>query len=627
MALHPRATADGHAPGALAGTALFALLSGAFLWLPGRVTPWLWVAVGTLALGVCLLLPDRRWFARAGLLRWVVVGYLAAVLMSAGMHHLALTRLDPAAYITAGRGTAYWGDVLLLRQTAVYLLFPILLMVGVALFQNVEKPATRLILLPLLLLPSLAVALYQSYVDFGFWNRTAATWSERVPGLGSDVNGFGISLFLLFPITLTAMVAASAKWLKGLYGLILILICWAVFASGSRTAFVGTLLLLPVFFVLRQRVGGPRKRKGSGVRVAAVAATLVIVLLAGGVLLNSGPLRDIPLAKRLQHSLELVRKNGDLRRFSSRWELGLQAVRMTALSPVAGWGPGGFWRQVDNMRTRYGERPGYLDNAEDLYLQVAAELGLPAVGGMLLFFLIPMGRGMGSGARGGEPLQRFTVGMAIATLAVTLVLCLTGPHIFSPEVAWIVCVLLGFVWAAGMDGGARQPPVRIRPAWAAAAVVIFLTLFGAGTYAASLGGKGYLAIQRASWWPLKNEYGLYFPWEDWGPPYGKMVWTSRKSSTRIRMRHNRISLTVFAPGATAQPEKPLLVTISVDGKLLDRLSFSTTGTRKLTYFLPGKRNRSIFFQTEVNRTFVPRAVGLGDDRRVLGIALSPVYQR
>ncbi len=625
MRMRPWASDAGHHVGAVAGTVLFIVLSCAFLWLSGRVMPWVWVAVGGLSLGVGLLLPDRRWLVNADLLVWLAAAYLTAVLMSAGLHHLALRRLDPAAYITAARGTAYWGDAVLLRQTAVYLLFPVLLMVCVALFQNTANPLAQLKLLPLLLLPSLVVALYQALVDFRFWNRSTATWGDRVPGLGSDVNGFGITLFLLFSVSLSAMCSTTDRRVKMLYGGVLILICWALLASGSRTAFGGILLMLPVFFVLRQRMGGDCRRRGSiGVHGITVAAVLLIVLLAGAALLSSGGVRKIPLAKRLQHSLELIRREGDARRLSSRWELGLQAARMTALSPWAGWGPGGFWRQVDNVRTRYGERCGYIDNAENLYLQVAAELGVPMLGALVLFFLIPMKRCLRGGG-GGQPLQRFTREMAIATLVVTMALSLTGPHIFSPEVAWIVCVLLGFVWVTGMENATR-PPKRVRPAWMAAAVLVFMALFLFGTYSASLGKRGYAATEQASWWPLKNEYGLYFPWEDWGPPYGKMVWTSKKSSTRIRMRANGLSLTVFAPGATARPQNPLTVTLRVNGKLLDRLVFSEGGRRRLTYFLPGPRNREIFFQTEASRTFVPRKVGMGNDRRVLGIALSPIRQ-
>jgi len=171
-----------------------------------------------------------------------------------------------------------------------------------------------------------------------------------------------------------------------------------------------------------------------------------------------------------------------------------------------------------------------------------------------------------------------------------------------------------------------RPARKIRSRVAAGVMVAFLVVFSAGSYAFSLGDRGYAAMQRASWWPLKNEYGLYFPWENWGPPYGKMVWTSQKSSTRIKMRQNGLAFTIYAHGATATSEEPLVVTLSIDGKPLDRLVFSSPGARKLDYFLTGPRNREVFFQTDVSRTFVPRKLGLGNDRRVLGIALSPIRQ-
>jgi hypothetical protein len=171
-----------------------------------------------------------------------------------------------------------------------------------------------------------------------------------------------------------------------------------------------------------------------------------------------------------------------------------------------------------------------------------------------------------------------------------------------------------------------KPVLKIRSGWMTGVSLAFLVAFSAGTYSVSLGSRGYAAVEQAAWWPLKNEYGLYLPWEIWGPPYGKMVWTSKKSSTRIKMRQNGLSFTIYAHGATARPENPLSVTLSIDGKPLDRLLFSSPGTRKLDYFLPGPRNREVFFQTEVSRTFVPCKLGLGNDRRILGIALSPIRQ-
>jgi len=614
----------GQQAGHFIGMALFALLSSAFLWLSGIGSPWLRVAVSAPALVICVLLPDRRWLGRGRGLLWLMFAYTAAVLVSALMHRLALGRLDPAAYITVARGTAFWGEGTLMRQTGVYLLFPLLLVISMALFQNMGNGLEYLKMLPLLVLPSLGVAVYQAYVDFHFWNPSARVWTDRVSGLGSDVNGFGMTLFLLFPITLMSLVLSRDKTKKTLYSLLLVLMCWAVFLSGSRTAFGGILLVIILSLPVHRGLMG--KKISAGRMVAwSSAAVLVAALLVGGVLLKGGWLQEMPLARRLQHSFESWKRTADPRRLSSRWELGQQAVRMIRLSPWAGWGPGGFWRQVDNMRARYGEHRGYIDNAENLYLQVAAELGLPLLVVVLLFFLVPVHAAIRIRDRIADPRLRFAVGMVVCTLSVMMVLCLTGPHTFSPEVAWIVCALLGCLFSTGLKFG-WQPALKTRFRARTGVAVAFMVVFAAGTYASSLGSRGYAAVEQASWWPLKNEYGLYLPWENWGTPFGKMVWTSKKSSTRIKMRQNGIAFTIFAHGATARPEEPLTVILSIDGKPFDRLLFSSPGVRKLDYFLPGPGNREIFFQTDVSRTFVPRKLGLGNDRRVLGIALSPIRQ-
>lgn len=602
---------------------LFVLLGGLFLWLPGWGSYWMKVGVGALTLGICVLLPDRRWIINGGILPWLALLFMAAVLISTLLHYLALNRLDPGAYITAGRGTAYWGEGLLIRQTAVYLLFPVLLLISIAIFQNTESGIGCLQLLPLLLLPSLGVALYQAHVDFSFLNDSARIWTDRVPGLGSDVNGFGISLFLLFSATLTALMLSSGRAMKVIYGFVLFLICWALFASGSRTAFGGILLMTLLIFPVRRWVLG-RGIPGGRRLHRSLAAIAVALALAGGLFfIRGGSLQDIPLVNRLQHSYQLVKKSGDPKRFSTRWELGLQAGRMIKRSPWAGWGPGGFWRQVDNIRTKYGERRGYIDNAENLYLQVAAELGLPALAAMLLFFLLPVYAAVSVNQKNADPRQRLAAGMLTGTVLVMMVLCITGPHTFSPEVAWITSVMLGYLFSFGLKYG-WKPFAKIRRPLLIAAFVLPSAALCAGAYAASLGSRGYTALQHAPWWPLKSEYGLYLPYKNWGPPHGKMVWTSEKSSTRIIMRHNTLSFKVVVYGANAIGPQPLAVTLSVDGKLLDRIYFSDAGSRQLTYFLPGPRGREIFFETQVSRSFIPKEMGMGSDGRVLGVALSPI---
>jgi len=50
-------------------------------------------------------------------------------------------------------------------------------------------------------------------------------------------------------------------------------------------------------------------------------------------------------------------------------------------SPVAGLGPGGYQRNLDNVRYRYAEDPKYrfVDIACNHYLQMAVELGIPGL--------------------------------------------------------------------------------------------------------------------------------------------------------------------------------------------------------------------------------------------------------
>lgn len=583
---------------------------------------WLLVGVAVLLAMAALLCCARSWIRLQRMLPALALLLAAWVCMSMIAHGTALSALGPATYITAGRGTAYWGLGLLLRTGSLYLLLGLLMVVFAGYFQWAEKPLRSLSILPAVFLPSLLVALYQSYGKVGFLNPFVRVWHGRAPGLGSDVNGFAVSMVFVFPLAWMALRQASDRLQKVVNGLVLVLIPWCVLLVGSRTAFAG-IVLVALGFPLAYRPARTEKlslarRWGPAGVAVLLSGLLLAVVLSSGTRIS----RQLPLLDRLRQSYQMLRSGDNPRRLSSRIELGLQALRLVKAAPLAGWGPGGFWRNLDNIRVRHGEKPGYVDNAENLYLQLGAELGIPGLAVVLGLFFLPLWALKGAWSRISVSEERPTVFLAAWTLLVTAGLCFTGPHLLLPDVLWLFCIFGGYVYAAA--GCAVPPaPVRRHRAFFAAAALVMSLLFAAGTYATAFGTQGYRATRQAAWWPLKGEYGLYFPYEDWGPPTGEMVWTAENAAIHVFMKKNVLAFKVAVNPASLKNGQPLHLKIRVDGRVVGQLDFSRPQVRLLAYDLPLLKNRRVLLQIDVSHTFVPRRQGMGNDTRRLGVALGP----
>jgi len=144
-------------------------------------------------------------------------------------------------------------------------------------------------------------------------------------------------------------------------------------------------------------------------------------------------------------------------------------------------------------------------------------------------------------------------------------------------------------------------------------------IFTVGSYATSLGSKGYERIQSAEWWPSKGEYGYYYPVERWGEK--KMVWTMQRSSRRHFIKKDIVGFEIFAHPKNCRGPEGLKVTIGFDDTIIDELHFFMGGSRYLQYYLPDLAKQTVLLQMETNRTFQPYRSGLGNDKRKLAVAL------
>ncbi len=211
-------------------------------------------------------------------------------------------------------------------------------------------------------LVSSAMALIQYFgatAPFGGWVNQpeigVAYANLRQRNQFASLTSMGLAALVLW---IAAAQTRSAKWTLPLAMPIAVLLGLGNAASSSRTGMVQLFLLCALLWCWR---GGARSRNRVYLMVAA------IVGYCGGLILLAGP--DTGMLARLRDGDSIC---------SSRITLWSNVLHLVAQKPWSGWG----WGELDyaHFITLYpGERfCDILDNAHNLPLHLAVELGVPA---------------------------------------------------------------------------------------------------------------------------------------------------------------------------------------------------------------------------------------------------------
>lgn len=548
--------------------------------------------------------------------------YSLWIAISAVLHNMALRSLEPWTYITVSKGLVGWGLEGLKVFTISYFFFPVLLLALIKLFQDKNVSRWQL-LIPIIFIPSMMVALYQGLVNIQFLNSHLAARIHRVSGLVTDYNGFGISTFLVFPFCISGIILAEKWWKKACYIVLAVMALWCLFLSGSRTGFLGILIFSLIFPYIW--IWASSDREKSRRRFFTVSAVLFVLMISaaviGGQIIKNGTSSSSVLVKRLADSYYCFREGGMSKLAPSRFEMGLQAVRLTFDSPLAGWGPGGFWRNADNIRYKNGEKYNHLDNANNQYLQMSSELGIFGALTNLILHLIPLWMIFCVRRKITNRKERWTVGICFSIVCIMMMLYLTGPHIILPDVLWILLIYMALLVVCSLKYGYLFKRVNSRILAASlGAITIFFIL---GTYDNTFGRNGYKNLLQAEWWPLKNQYG-YYKYENWQG--NKMRWTMEKSGMQLTADSDIFGFTVFAAPHNIGTSG-LILNIFINESLLDQIRFTQSGSRYLAYYVSSIKGKEIVIETYVNSTFNPLKMGISADNRDLGVALSRISFR
>jgi len=403
-----------------------------------------------------------------------------------------------------------------------------------------------------------------------FWRMT-----RRISGGAADPNSLG----LLCALVLVVLLARIARGKAGRSGpLTAALLAAGLLLSGSRTGLA--LLVLGVVILLAS--GG----LGAPVRRIALAAAGAL-LLAGAVLLLRGSAGT--LGARLSQSFD---PNLPMEyRVSARPTLWRAAWRLFLRHPVEGAGMGVFSRNFQDLMREENRRFAMRDNPGSGYVQALAETG---AAGLFLTVLFAFRLGVQALRRSREA-DSLPAGAGVAVLAFLAALTV-GSHWLAADVS-----LLFFLMAAVAAGSA---PAGVRGTWRTARLAAVFLFVAASAMAVLATARPEETFRWSS--------RIGFHGEEAGPG-GPFRWTRRRFALWLEPgQTRRLILAHFSPS-------PDPVTLTAKAGARPALARTLKAGESVSLTLQGSPDRPRAIVFEVSRAFVPKRLGLSQDRRELGL--------
>jgi hypothetical protein len=346
--------------------------------------------------------------------------------------------------------------------------------------------------------------------------------------------------------------------------------------SGTRSALVFQLTALLLFLFHRR------------IRPLFKAAGLAI--LAAGFLLLGGTLKE--RIHQMIQAPDVLTGGGETMQVvnfltNNRLLMLIDGSHMLARFPLSGIGVGNFYNYRDNLHFR---GKFYSDLALNQYLQVAVETGIPGLAVFIWF--------------GWVLLRRSRSGSSRTLLGVIAVTLLFSNFLWFPESMLIIFALVHFA-SSGPD--APPSPRAGRGFWA---IGLLLAVFAVAN------GAAYAALHPLTWCEEKRQrydYG-FWAYERNGPE--KFRWTRARCGlyifpdTPLRFRVYCGAPLALLPGHRQE------VRVYWRGQL--QRTFLFTSNREEEFAVNAVDG---FMELRISPAFSPQTLGLGPDRRELGVRL------
>ena len=421
-----------------------------------------------------------------------------------------------------------------------------------------------------------------------YWKMTG-----RLSGGASDPNSLGLLCALaLIPVLASALASAGrgrTASISAALGL-----AAGLLLSGSRS---GLLLLLGGFalwLLLGRMPSGAR-------RVSAVVFGLSVLLFAVVLLAGAGG----SLGGRISQSFDP--KLPVEYRVSARPALWGAAWRLFIRHPIEGGGMGAFSWNLPDL-TAGGSHLAMRDNPGSAYVQALAETGL-AGGFLTALFVLSLGS---AGLRRAREAEGLPAGAGAAAVAFLAVMAL-GSHWFAPDVSLFSFLLAAVVAGPASGRTARPTNAMARTSgsfWSGRSGLEKGSLLAVLVYA--LSASAAIAGTARSEETFRYAPRVGFHDKEIGPG-GPFRWTRRKFGLSVPPGGmSRIILAHYSPS-----REPVDLDAKVGGQSVFRKTLKAGEAMRLRLNGSLAGPRVVVF--DVSRAFVPKRLGLSQDRRELGL--------
>jgi hypothetical protein len=240
------------------------------------------------------------------------------------------------------------------------------------------------------------------------------------------------------------------------------------------------------------------------------------------------------------------------------------------------------------------------DNPGSGYAQALAETG--AAGFLMTaFFAVSLGARALSRARENDALVAGAGAAAAAFLAALAV----GSHWFAADVSLLFFLLASLVAGPVPAGAAEGRKTESAAPWLTRSLSIVVLVYAV---AAGVAMRETARPEEA----FRHAPRIGFHSEELGPG-GPFRWTRRRFALRVEPgQTRRILLAHFSPSP-----KPADIDVTLDGRAVFRKTLKAGESAMLR--LNGSPARPRAFLFDVSRAFVPRRLGLSEDRRELAL--------
>ncbi len=442
-----------------------------------------------------------------------------------------------------------------------------------------QGPAARLKALRAALLGVCASTLAAVLQRAGlFPQETKSYWrmTGRIGGGAADPNSLGLLCALGLVLVGAGLWRAGSR--PGLGPFAALVLAGGLFLSGSRTGFLLALFGILVLFLAGKL---PSRARMAGLALLAAAAVAGVVLLLRG---TSGSL-GARIAQSFDSNLPMEY------RISARPLLWRAAGRLFLRHPIEGAGMGAFSWQFPDLMSEERRRFVMRDNPGSGYVQALAETG---AAGFFLTALFALAAGRQALRRARE--QDAWIGGAGVAAAAFLVVLAFGSHWLATDVS-----LFFFLLAAAAAGSSGPAESRAARTSRLAAVVLYAAAAAVAIPLTASPAETFRHAPRIGFHDLETG------------PGGPFRWTRRRFALWLQPGETRrILLAHFSPSPA-----PMDLTATLEGRPVFRRALKAGESVSLRLQGSPSHPRAVVF--EVSWAFVPKRLGLSQDRRELGL--------